>query len=658
MNSLRSITAILVSLRIVASGASDEQVEVDIRRRNAVKCHLWSKGGFDLDLPTDELVAASHRLRLGPVMEGRIGGCNAFQVRGGDATTSVRSLDEKLASLTRRFGPRFAAAIRRNEEDHAADCAKSCENFYCADKSWRGASWDETATTTIKSYSFGGLPPEDFAEEFGFPLDLIKVTENAPLFSAEESAEVLRVAIEEGVDQNEYESGKYKLGGDWLVNLPQTRAWFNVKLQETFFPLLHHLFPEIVSSPSVLRAHSVSLLKYNNTHPRTDVHIDNGILAMTLAMTPSTEYVGGGTFYEHFGSDNVLPMDVGHGTFRPGSVRHGGHRVQDGVRFILGAFLLIEDRVEHVRRLKNQGAELRKAGDVEGAAEHFEWALALNPKCATCLKDWGEILLSQKDFVGAEAKIRQVLELLDNRDSDALFMLGVILSEQGRDEESIESYKQSLALNAEDAELCFNLGVKLAARGDSKGEMRMYFMATQANPKYGRAWMNLGIALAEAGDFDDSEAMFLKALECETEIRPQTLSNIALLYKERAQAAMKAKDFTNVKLYTQQAGNYLDDAKPLFDALVPFHQNNADLLHYANGFEQLRKLIFRLNGGALIQLQEFELFEKEMRRMADLLPNAWESWYMLSMALRYSGKAEEATSLGDKAMEMRQKMGL
>ena len=51
-------------------------------------------------------------------------------------------------------------------------------------------------------------------------------------------------------------------------------------------------------------------------------------------------------------------MDVGGATFRPGSVRHGGAAVTAGERYILGAFILIEDRVEHVRRLKNRGAEV------------------------------------------------------------------------------------------------------------------------------------------------------------------------------------------------------------------------------------------------------------------------------------------------------------
>jgi tetratricopeptide (TPR) repeat protein len=300
--------------------------------------------------------------------------------------------------------------------------------------------------------------------------------------------------------------------GDWLDNLPKTREWFNQRLQTTFFPLLTHLFPEIVSSPSILRAHAVSLLKYNATHPRTDVHIDNGILAMTLAMTPRTDYVGGGTFFEHMGVDHVVHMDVGHGTFRPGSVRHGGHRVTDGTRYILGAFLLLEDKVEHVRRLKNRGSALRRKGDLDNAARHFEWALALNPKCTTCLKDWAEILLAQKKFVQAEQKLRSALELLENKDSDALFNLGVVLSEQGRDNESIQAYLQSVEMNSEDAELCFNLGVKFGAKGEVKKEMEMYERAIHVDPKFGPAWLNWGTALAEAGKLDEVSTYMLELL--------------------------------------------------------------------------------------------------------------------------------------------------
>jgi len=386
------------------------------------------------------------------------------------------------------------------------DCELSCKMYYCAPSDVLLPPLDEIMNgTTIASYSMGPVPPEDFASDFGFPLDLIKVTHGKPLFSAAEAANVIAAAEAEDVDRNEYISGKYRLGGDWLTNLPKTREWFNDRLESTFFPLLTHLFPEIIRSPSVLRAHSVSLLKYNSSHPRTDVHIDNGILAMTLAMTPREEYSGGGTFFEHF--DDILPMDVGQGTFRPGSVRHGGHRVTRGTRYILGAFLLLEDRVEHVRRLKNRGSKLRREGELVKAARYFEWALAINPRCVTCLKDWAEILLAGKDFVGAEKKIREALALLDNKDSDALFTLGLLLSEQGRDDESIAAYQKSVALNAEDVELCYNLGIKLGAKGKTKEEMEMYARATQVDPKFGGAWLNWGTSLAESGNIDDVSVM-------------------------------------------------------------------------------------------------------------------------------------------------------
>ena len=111
----------------------------------------------------------------------------------------------------------------------------------------------------------------------------------------EEAEEVIATANFEGLAGNEYRSGKYKLGGDWVKKMPRSLAWFNQRLEQTIFPTIAALFPEIVSGPSVLRAHSVAILKYNASHPRTDVHVDDGVLAMTLALSPRANYSGGGT---------------------------------------------------------------------------------------------------------------------------------------------------------------------------------------------------------------------------------------------------------------------------------------------------------------------------------------------------------------------------
>ena len=553
-------------------GNSDQQKHTSTETRTIqerivnVKMELWSRGAYSFHdenvieeqdesyLSNLETQLQMAPLQLGPIRQARrdvwrkqhqqSSSSNWWnQFRGGG--DHVYDEKARLDTLKSVFGPEFTAALEQNQREHAIDCQLSCESFYCATPDTPLKPLNELLSnneTIVQSYSFGPVPPEGFGETFGFPLDLIKVTRGKSLFSAEEAAQVIAMAEAEGVEKNEYKSGKYRLGGDWLDNLPSTRKWFNEKLESTFFPLLAHLFPEIISSPAALRAHSVSLLKYNASHPRTDVHIDNGILALTVAMSPQDQYEGGGTFFEHMGQDDVVEMDVGFATLRPGSVRHGGHPVTNGHRYILGGFLLLEDRVEHVRRLKNRGTELRHANDLVKAAQQFEWALAINPKCTTCLKDWAEILYSQKQLAAAEEKIRAALDLLENMDSDALFTLGLILSEQGRDEESIAAYQQSIKLNSDDAELCYNLGIKLGAKGKTNEEMDMYARAVKVDPSLGGAWLNWGTALAEQGELDDAEPNFLKAIECGDEVAPKGMINLGLLYHAKSKTLAQGKD--------------------------------------------------------------------------------------------------------------------
>jgi tetratricopeptide (TPR) repeat protein len=612
-------------------------------------------------------------------------------IRGGGQVastlpSSVADMEAKLRQLTQHYGSAFAQAIEQNKREHAKDCQESCQQYYCAPPSVNSTSSTKNQTvleeilgtmeTTIRSYSMGAVPPEDFADDFGFPLDLIKVTMGRPLFSKQEAKRVIDLAESEGLSNNEYISGKYKLGGDWLTNLPQTRRWFNEKLETMLFPLLALLFPEIVTDPSVLRAHSVSLLKYNTSHPRTDVHIDNGILAMTLAMTPQEEYHGGGTFFEHFAVtlddddgdkykhnnkrvvDTILPMDVGHVTFRPGSVRHGGHRVTWGTRYVLGAFLLIEDRVEHVRRLKNRGSDLRRAGDLVAAAQHFEWALAINPQCTTCLKDWAEILYQQKQLDTAETKLRQALELLEYKDSDALFTLGLVLSEQGKDEECMDAYRQSLALNSDDAELLYNLGVKIGEQpnGDRDEEMQLYKRCIELDPDgYGGAWLNLGTTLAEGGNVADAESMFLKAMSCSKpfEVKPKAMINLALIHHHKVGQAFQQQNIDAAKTETLRAAWYLDAAKPLLEEAVKANPSiSGGIQQYMLQFKTLRVACHRNLGQIYAGTGNMALCEEEFRRATESFPTEIQAWQMLGRVLEIQGKKEAMQNVISKIQQL------
>ena len=140
-----------------------------------------------------------------------------LQFRGGDANCSSTSATcthtVNIEELISRFGSEFKAALDLNVKEHKEDCAKSCENFYCGDSS-SDQSIPSYPVLEYDSYSMGSVPPEDFANDFSFPLDLIKVTRpEAPLIGAEEAKEIVRIAeaeVSEGVQR-----GQWQYQGRW-----------------------------------------------------------------------------------------------------------------------------------------------------------------------------------------------------------------------------------------------------------------------------------------------------------------------------------------------------------------------------------------------------------------------------------------------------------
>ena len=560
------------------------------------------------------------------------------KVRGG-ATAAV-DLDALIVEL----GDEFAAALAVNEAEHKRDCEASCADFYCGP----GASTVELKP--LREISMGSVPPEDFASEFRHPLDLIKVTKE-PFFDEAEARAVLKKARElDGVDQNEYTSGKYKLGGNWIQKLPETKIWFNNFLEQKLFPNMAASFPEIITNASTLRAHSVALLKYNTSHPRTDIHIDNGILALTLAVSPQKDYVGGGTFFEHLGANQLVTMDTGYATWRPGSVRHGGHRVTSGERFIVGAFFLLEDRVEHVRRLKNRGSDLRGRGDIDGAVQHFEWALKINPKCATCLKDASEALAlkpGQGDLEKAEEYLRRALDLLPH-DSDALFSLGVLLSKKGDNQGSLDAYKRSAAINADDAELLYNLGIKLSEVGGAsskEAEVDAYRQCLEVDPKFSKARLNLGATLADMNDLAGAEAEWLKAVQDPTTMM-NALQNLGILYEQQAQPVL-----ADVRMASTKA-DAVELAKKANAVMVNAENIWRKVIDAGAGLENLDAFKARLLKvltlrGRLVAIYDIPEAIKPLKEAAGIAPtdaSIWQALLQASKLINDSVLGQEATS--------------
>lgn len=269
-------------------------------------------------------------------------------------------------------------------------------------------------------------------------------------------------------------------------------------------------------------------------------------------------------------------------------------------------------------------------------------------KRTTGLKDWAEVLLTKKQFKEAEAKIRAALELLEELDSDALFTLGLILSEQGRDEESIEAYEKSIALNSEDAELCYNLGIKLGARGYAAKELELYGRATKIDPTFGGAWINWGTSLAESGDLDGAEVKFKNALIYCPSLAVKALMNLSLVNQARANQYAVGGDLTAAKKNAEEASNQLDYAKTLIDKMTEQERQDEDMISNVMQFKALRLQCHKLMGQVLAGSGDFEACEGEFRTATENFQDSVGAWEMLYRVLVRLGKTDEAVKIKEK----------
>ena len=386
-------------------------------------------------------------------------------------------------------------ALAKNVQDHESESATSCESFYC------GEAAAEAKEFPMDKYTMGPVPSNDFPLAFSNADEQIFVSKT-PLFSAEECAKVIDWAEAEGKGMKPATSGKYQIGRAWVKEMPSVLTWFNDALKTKLFPTLHHLFGDLISSPSALRAHTVLIAKYNasDVTARSDVHVDDALLALTIALSPPESFTGGGTYFEHL--NTTVDMNQGHVTFRPGSVRHAGAPIDTGLRYVIGGFIAIDDKVEHVRRLVERGTRLLMYHDAGQASEEhlqyalklFEWGLQINANCTLCHQNLGDVYLRLDRPKEAEASMRQQVALLPY-EADGHFALGVALRRQGRNKEAVEAYETALNLAPTDAEGYVNLGTALSSLGEHEREVKAYRQSLKLQPDNADVWLNLGTVL-------------------------------------------------------------------------------------------------------------------------------------------------------------------
>lgn len=431
---------------------------------------------------------------------------------------STLAVDVTGKQLTLPDDAQLTSYLAQNVRDHEREAAEACQHFHCGESTAAGL-----VASDFHAYPMAPTPSVDFPASFA-DRDVIYVSK-APLFSAAECEEIIRMTEAEGEGLPSTKSGKYQIGKAWIKDMPSVRTWFNEALAAKLFPTLSALFPDLLPDASTLRAHSVAVLKYNASHPQTDLHVDDALFAFTIALSDASSFEGGGTYFEHLGK--VVDMPQGHATFRPGAVRHMGSAVSGGVRYVVGGFIAAADKVEHVRRLNERGNKILLDEPDEGALKTaeglFRYGLLLNSNCSLCHQNLGDTYLRLEQPDQAEESLRRQIELLP-RDSDAHFALGNALRGQGgREAEALAAYEAAVEITPNDYESHLGRAASLSALGTAASEpaereaysireAEAYRTALSIKPGDVRLWINIGVAYSGTDDVEKAEAAFREAV--------------------------------------------------------------------------------------------------------------------------------------------------
>jgi tetratricopeptide (TPR) repeat protein len=381
----------------------------------------------------------------------------------------------------------------------------------------------------------------DFATSFQH--SCIHTTKSStPMFTKQECQSIIQAANEhfEQINYGEWttlQSGRYSVCGFWIKDIPKVHSWFKDMLQERLFPTLQHLFPEFVDDIADLVCDNAYMFRYTReTGQKTDVHTDSGCLSFTIALNDEDEYKGGGTWFD-INDGEVVQMDQGCVTFRPGGIRHRGESVTSGQRYIIGGFVMNKKKVEEVRMLTGLGLELVSEGKLNEAEEVLRAAIQINPRFDAAYINLADVMTKMKRIDEA-TKVLEKARQVNPLNGEAAYSLGMMKKATGDSEGAKECFSACLKADQYDSEAMMALAVLCSGCKDREGE-RTWFKKVIVTPgvkdtTLASAYTNLGIMLGESGDRQSEIALYEMALQ-HSPTNFHARQSLSLAYSEEKQ---------------------------------------------------------------------------------------------------------------------------
>lgn len=162
----------------------------------------------------------------------------------------------------------------------------------------------------------------------------------SPLFTPSECAEAIQFAEDHAAAHGGWTTTRHHAVPTTdvpLHEIPTLLRWFNDALASRLSPMLSAVFRV---SRQRIRVHDAFLVRYDaGRQAHLPLHTDESMLSLTVVLNDG--FVGGGTFFADL--RRAVSPPIGHVIAFDGRALHGGEPIVRGTRYIVAAFLYVED---------------------------------------------------------------------------------------------------------------------------------------------------------------------------------------------------------------------------------------------------------------------------------------------------------------------------
>jgi hypothetical protein len=208
-----------------------------------------------------------------------------------------------------------------------------------------------------------------------------------------------------------------QLGEARVSQLPITRQWLQRVLHTRFFPLLSSRFGipahDITLQDGLIIGYGYQSKYGSRSQP---IHRDSCLLSLNVALSSTTDYTDGGTFFEGLTTtttttttsdgvnhNGIITTERGHVTCHAGGIPHAGRSIgPNGERWVLVLFCIVRGYPEYARRCHAKGMmERTNHHPIQVAKNTFQAGLSFAPQDHLLLTSLGSIYMEEKNEFAA-----------------------------------------------------------------------------------------------------------------------------------------------------------------------------------------------------------------------------------------------------------------